>query len=193
MQSKRYQSAAHRVAFASLSIAAAALTMGAMVVLPAEIELGDFEEAAWLVASASPARIAVIDDDCADEPAAGRDRHGRRFACESCRSWSAAPVNAFTLWKPSAVSVSRGASHVGVHQKTEKSQRKFCKLCGGHLLTDHPLWGLVDVYAATIPTYRHEPTVHVNYGEAVFRIRDGLPKMKDMPKEMGGSGITLPE
>lgn len=80
MQSKRYQSAAHRVAFASLSIAAAALTMGAMVVLPAEIELGDFEEAAWLVASASPARIAVIDDDCADEPAAGRDRHGRRFA-----------------------------------------------------------------------------------------------------------------
>jgi len=27
----------------------------------------------------------------------------------------------------------------------------------------------------------------------VLRVRDGLPKMKDMPKEMGGSGETLPE
>jgi hypothetical protein len=49
------------------------------------------------------------------------------------------------------------------------------------------------VYAATIPTYRHEPKLHVNYVETVLRIKDGLPKMKDMPKEMGGSGITLPE
>lgn len=24
-------------------------------------------------------------------------------------------------------------------------------------------------------------------------VRDGLPKMKDMPKEMGGSGETIPE
>jgi len=28
------------------------------------------------------------------------------------------------------------------------------KTCGGHLMTDHPLWGVVDVYAATIPTHR---------------------------------------
>jgi len=27
----------------------------------------------------------------------------------------------------------------------------------------------------------------------VLPIRDGLPKMKDMPEEMGGSGETLPE
>jgi hypothetical protein len=24
-------------------------------------------------------------------------------------------------------------------------------------------------------------------------MKDGLPKMKDVPKEMGGSGINLPE
>ena len=29
--------------------------------------------------------------------------------------------------------------------------------------------------------------------ETVLRIKDGLPKMKDVPKEMGGSGDTLPE
>ena len=44
---------------------------------------------------------------------------------------------------------------------------------GGHLLTDHPGWGLVDVYAATIPDYRHEPALHVNYAESVLRFEDG--------------------
>ena len=113
--------------------------------------------------------------------------------CASCRSWAAAPVNAFSLWQPDAVQITRGAANVGVYHKTEKSYRKFCKTCGGHLFTEHPAWNLVDVYAATIPSYRHAPAVHVNYAEAVLPIRDGLPKMKDLPKEMGGSGETLPE
>jgi hypothetical protein len=113
--------------------------------------------------------------------------------CASCRSWSAAPVNAFTLWKPSAVRVIRGEGNVGTYHKTPMSHRKFCTNCGGHLLTDHPLWGLVDVYAATIPGYRHAPKVHVNYQETVLHMKDGLPKMRDLPKEMGGSGETLPE
>ena len=122
------------------------------------------------------------------EPAAAGYCH-----CASCRSWSAAPVNAFSLWNPEAVAITQGADKIGVYHKTEKSYRKFCTACGGHLLTDHPLWKLVDVYAATIPSYRHQPQVHVNYAETVLRIRDGLPKMKDLPKEMGGSGETLPE
>ena len=113
--------------------------------------------------------------------------------CSSCRSWSAAPVNAFTLWKPEAVKFTRGGDKVGTYHKTEKSYRKYCTQCGGHLLTDHPLWGVVDVYSATIPGFRFQPALHVNYQETVLRIRDGLPKMKDMPAEMGGSGIALPE
>lgn len=113
--------------------------------------------------------------------------------CRSCRSWSAAPVNAFTLWKPDAIKFTKGEEHVGVYHKTEKSYRKYCKLCGGHLMTQHPAWDLIDVYTATIPTYKHKPGVHVNYQETVLPIRDGLPKMKDLPKEMGGSGETLPE
>jgi len=113
--------------------------------------------------------------------------------CRSCRSWSAAPVNAFTLWKPDAIRFTKGEEHVGVYHKTEKSYRKYCKLCGGHLMTQHPAWDLIDVYTATIPTYKHKPGVHVNYQETVLPIRDGLPKMKDLPKEMGGSGETLPD
>ena len=29
--------------------------------------------------------------------------------CTSCRSWSAGPVNAFTLWQPQHVKVTKGA------------------------------------------------------------------------------------
>ncbi len=37
--------------------------------------------------------------------------------CESCRSWSAAPVNAFTLWKPErGTAHARGREHRHVQQ-----------------------------------------------------------------------------
>ena len=113
--------------------------------------------------------------------------------CRSCRSWSAGPVNAFTLWKPESVKVTRGENFVGAYKKTAMSDRRFCTKCGGHLLTVHPTFGLVDVFAATIPTLKFQPGVHVNYGESVLKIKDGLPKLKDFPKELGGSGEVVPE
>lgn len=113
--------------------------------------------------------------------------------CGSCRHWSAGPVNAFSLWQPDAVKVTRGAEHIGTYNKTPISYRKWCKQCGGHLFTEHPTMGLTDVYAAMLPTLAFKPGVHVNYQESVLHIHDGATKMKDMPKEMGGSGETLPE
>ena len=113
--------------------------------------------------------------------------------CASCRSWSAGPVNAFTLWKPENVKVTKGADLVGHFMKTELSDRQYCQKCGGHLMTHHPTFGLTDVYAATIPGVAFVPGVHVNYAEAVLRIKDGLPKLKDFPKELGGSGEALTE
>jgi hypothetical protein len=113
--------------------------------------------------------------------------------CRSCRSWSAGPVNAFTLWKPEAVKVAAGAEHVATFQKTPVSRRQYCTKCGGHLMTDHPPLGLIDVYAATIPTLAFKPGVHVNYAETVLPMRDGLPKLKDFPAEFGGSGQMVPE
>ena len=113
--------------------------------------------------------------------------------CSSCRSWSAGPVNAFTLWKPENVKVTKGRELIGFVQRSENSQRQWCTKCGGHLFTDHPPMQLVDIYAAMIPQLKFEPALHVNYQETVLRIKDGKPKMKDMPKEMGGSGVVLPE
>ena len=113
--------------------------------------------------------------------------------CESCRHWSAGPVNAFTLWKPQALQVTRGADNIGTYNKTPRSLRKWCKTCGGHIFTEHPEMGLIDVYAAVIPDLAYSPGVHVHYQETVLRIKDGLPKLKDVPNEMGGSGMSLEE
>jgi len=113
--------------------------------------------------------------------------------CESCRSWSAGPVNAFSLWQPDAVKIMAGGEHLATFSKTPFSERQYCSRCGGHVMTNHPPIGLVDVYAATLPTLKFAPGVHVNYAQTVLPMRDGLPKLKDFPKEFGGSGETMPE
>jgi hypothetical protein len=113
--------------------------------------------------------------------------------CRSCRSWSGAPVNAFSLWKPEAVQITMGAEHIAKYQKTENSQRVYCTVCGGHLMTNHPGLDLVDVFAASIPTLTFRPDVHVNYAETVLPMRDGLPKLKDFPAELGGTGEVIAE
>jgi hypothetical protein len=113
--------------------------------------------------------------------------------CRSCRSWSGGPVNAFTLWPPEAVKVTRGAEHLATFAKTPMSERKYCAKCGGHLMSNHPGLKLVDVFSATLPTLPFRPGVHINYAETVLPMKDGLPKLKDFPKEFGGSGEALPE
>jgi hypothetical protein len=122
------------------------------------------------------------------EPAASGYCH-----CASCRAWAAAPVNAFTLWPRGAVTIVRGADKLDAYSKNPTSVRKWCRECGGHVLTDHPAWEVTDVYAATLPTLPFRAQLHVNYAESVLPMRDGLPKQRDMPSEMGGSGVLLPE
>ena len=108
--------------------------------------------------------------------------------CTSCRHWSAGPINAFTLWKPEAVRVIKGEQDLGSYSKTPQSIRRWCKQCGGHVMTEHPTMSLTDVYAAVIPELEFTPGVHVHYQETVLRMTDPLTKLMDLPAEMGGSG-----
>ena len=61
--------------------------------------------------------------------------------CQSCRSWSAGPVDAFSLWKPDAVKVTKGRDQIATFAKTRGSERQYCKTCGGHIMTNHPPLG----------------------------------------------------
>ncbi|HET9160118.1 MAG TPA: GFA family protein [Caulobacteraceae bacterium] len=113
--------------------------------------------------------------------------------CRSCRSWSGGPINAFSLWNPAAVSVTDGEENLATYVGNPASERKYCKKCGGHLMTNHPGLGLVDVFTATIPSLNFQPGVHVNYQETVLPMKDGLPKFRDFPGAFGGSDQTMPE
>lgn len=113
--------------------------------------------------------------------------------CDSCREWSAAPINAFTIWPKGQVSVARGADRIRTFNRTDRSLRKWCDQCGGHVFTEHPHMGVIDVYAGIIRGFPFKPALHVHYQETVLRVRDGLPKMKDLPKEFGGSGEAVVE
>ncbi len=113
--------------------------------------------------------------------------------CESCRHWSAGPVNAFSLWAPEAVTVTAGADKIGTYNKTPGSARQWCQECGGHVMTNHPGMGLVDVYAAVIPDLPFNAGLHVHYQESVLPLKDGVVKLKDVPAELGGSGEVIAE
>jgi hypothetical protein len=113
--------------------------------------------------------------------------------CGSCRHWSAGPINGFTLWKTDTVKITKGADNIGTYNMTERSYRKWCNTCGGHLMTEHPQWDLIDVYAAVLEGAPLKAGVHVHYQETVLPIKDGLPKLKDLPKELGGSGEAIAE
>ncbi len=106
--------------------------------------------------------------------------------CDACRHWSAGPVNVFSLWKPDAVQITQGAENIGTYNMNPRSYRKWCKSCGGHFFTEHPEWGLTDVYAPVIPELPFKAGVHVHYEDTVLPIKDGILKLKDLPKEMGG-------
>ena len=113
--------------------------------------------------------------------------------CNSCRAYSGGPMSAFILWRAGDVRVTRGAGHIGRFNKAGMSERMFCTRCGGHLMTGHPGMGAIDVHAGVLPGVEFVPSVHLNYAEAVLRVKDGLPKLKDFPAHAGGSGELLPE
>lgn len=113
--------------------------------------------------------------------------------CQNCRRYSTAPVSAFTLWKQENVKVKKGADFFGRFRSSEISERRYCTKCGGHVLVDHPELGLIDIRAGALPSVAFKPTVHLNYEETVLPMKDGLPKLRDFPAAIGGSGETMPE
>ena len=113
--------------------------------------------------------------------------------CDACRKYSGMPVNAFTLWKPDNVRVTKGQESLGKFKSSEMSDRRYCTKCGSHVSVDHPMLGLIDVRIGALRNFPFKPKVHLNYAETILPMRDGLPKLRDFPSAIGGSGETMPE
>ncbi len=91
------------------------------------------------------------------------------------------------------VKIIKGKEFLGKFKSSEISDRRYCTKCGGHVMLDHPTLGLADVRIGALRNFPFKPKVHLNYEETILPMRDGLPKLKDFPAAIGGSGETLPE
>ena len=61
------------------------------------------------------------------------------------------------------------------------------------MFSDHPPLGIIDVYASVLKNFDWKPEIHLNYENAIMPMQDGLPKFKDMPADLGGSGDMIDE
>jgi len=106
--------------------------------------------------------------------------------CASCRSWSAGPRQ-----RLHPLEVGRREGYQGRGERG-RSHRKWCRICGGHLFTEHPEWNLVDVYAATIPEFPFKAGVHVNYAQTVLRNEGWPSQVEGLPSGTRGHGRNGP-
>ena len=113
--------------------------------------------------------------------------------CIDCRAWSASPVNGATAFKRDELTVTKGQEFIKKYNSSNGHERCWCSKCGGHIFSDHPAFDLIDVYASVLDGIEFKPGMHVNYAQSILPIKDGLPKFKDFPKELGGSGELMDE
>lgn len=113
--------------------------------------------------------------------------------CNSCRRWTAQPVLAYALWPSTMVQVTKGEVRLGKAPRNENVAGYFCTDCGGNIMAISSVAGTTDVFPMIIEGFEFEPAAHVNYGERIIDMRDGLPKFRDMPEGAGGSGKMMPE
>ena len=113
--------------------------------------------------------------------------------CIDCRAWSASPVNGATAFKRDELTVTKGQEFIKKYNSSNGHERCWCSKCGGHIFSDHPAFDLIDVYASVLDGLEFKPGAYVNYAQSLLPIKDGLPKFKDVPKELGGSGKLMDE
>ena len=115
--------------------------------------------------------------------------------CKSCRSYTGSPVSTPVLWPRASIRFLAGEDKLHKYTKSKDTEggRYTCSACHGAIGALIAEAGLFDIFAGLFSDFEFKPTVHINYENAVLKIQDGLPKLKDMPEDWGGSGEYLPE
>lgn len=129
----------------------------------------------------------------------GRDRGTRRTLGDGLLSLRELPAlfrragERVHVWNKENVVLTNGAEFLGRFKSSDISDRRYCTKCGSHISVDHPTLGLIDVRIGALRNFPFKPKVHLNYAETVLPMKDGLPKLKDFPAEIGGSAEIMPE
>ncbi|MEE4187285.1 MAG: GFA family protein [Roseobacter sp.] len=113
--------------------------------------------------------------------------------CTSCRRWSVQPFIAYAMWPSDQVSIIAGQDSLAHIARNDDLTMHFCSACGGHIMAVSAKAGLTDVFPMQLQDFDFTPAIHVNYGERVVDLPDGLPKFRDMPARAGGSDEMIAE
>ena len=109
--------------------------------------------------------------------------------CEVCRRWHNAPINAWAAWEDEKFTILEGKENLSSFRLTEQSHRHWCSNCGAGVFNDTGTpFTAIYVQGLHDTGYTHKPTMHLYYSERTMDINDSLPKFKDFPAELGGSG-----
>ena len=120
-------------------------------------------------------------------------RFNLKFQVRRLPCWCTSPVNGATAFKRDQLTVTQGKDLIQKYTSSAGHDRCWCSKCGGHVFSDHPAFDLVDVYASVLEGLTFKPGAHVHYAQSILPIKDGLPKFKDFPKELGDSGEMMDE
>ena len=108
--------------------------------------------------------------------------------CDDCRTAHAAAYVASAAYPAEAVTVTQGELHARVLKTTP---RMACSVCGGHLFSELPEFGMRSVNAFLLPPGVFQPQMHIQCQHAVLPVQDDLPHYKDWPPTHGGSDETV--
>ena len=99
-------------------------------------------------------------------------RYAMNCHCSNCRRTTGSAFKPFAGIERGKLQVTKGEDKIATYHKTEVSYRKYCTVCGGHLMTNHPPLGVVDVFTATIPTLSTKPrsSVFFNCAPVIFSV-----------------------
>ena len=76
---------------------------------------------------------------------------------------------------------------------TRPVERLSCKQCGACIGTCVPVLNFYDICIGILHDFEFNPSIHTNYQDRVVSMPDGLPKFRDLPKSVGGTGQKMAE
>ena len=89
--------------------------------------------------------------------------------------------------------VTKGNGLIQKYTSSAGQDRYWCSNCGGYVLFDHRAFDLGDVYASVLERLTFKPGAQVHYTQSILPIKYDLPKLKDLPRELSGSGEMIDE